>query len=110
PPSAVSSAQMWLAGMTKSLPFLKGLDLNPQVVSSAEGKGSTFGIGYTYDREFDPFGNSSVSDLSVSLHSDGTFLADPRDIPHNVFTHSLKLSWVNIWPPAMAPSSSVADQ
>src|SRR5205814_1345303 len=55
------------------------------------------------------FPNSVVGDLDLSLHSDGLFLADRKTIPHNVFTHSLKLTWIDILPPKLGGSSPQAD-
>jgi len=105
----VSPFQAWTAGLTKSLPFLQGLEINPAFVSSPDGKGSTFGISYKYNRNLSAFPNSLVGDLDLSLHSDGLFLADPKTIPHNVFTHSLKLTWIDILPPKIGGSNAQAE-
>ncbi len=116
PTSSSSSAfdvpspfQVWMADVTKTLPFLQGLEINPQFVTSPDNKGSTFGISYQYNRDIVAFPNSLVGDLGVSLHSDGLFLADRKTIPHNVFTHSIRFSWIDILPPKLGASSALAD-
>ena len=118
PPAAPASAfdadplKEWVsietARLTKAIPFLEGLDIKPQIISAADGKGSTFGLGYNYDRELVGFSNSLAGDLSVKFHSDGIYLADPKSIPNNVFTHSLKLTWIDILPPKFDSTDSQA--
>ena len=98
----------WVAKLTKALPPLEGLDINPQMVSATDGKGATFGLGYKYDRDLVAFPNSLAGDLSLKVHSDGIYLADAKSIPNNVFTHSLTLNWIDILPPTFTVTNNQA--
>jgi hypothetical protein len=96
------------ARLVKAFPPLKGLEINPQIVSAANGKGSTFGLSYKYNRDLIPFPDSISSDFSLSLHSEGLYALDPKSVNNNVFTHSLKLSWIDIVPPRKGGESKVS--
>jgi len=78
--------------------IIKGLQIEPKVISATDGSGTTFGLEYKYDREAKRSSLNDKTDISFSLHSEGVIGAD-NDVNYNhLLTHGLRFSVIDIFP------------
>jgi len=93
------------------LSFAQGLEINPKVVTeTGGGSGTTVGLDYKFDRgtTLMAIGPADATDVAFAFKSSGTILAEPDKIPNNLFTHTLRLSLINLWPSDSVPDDSAA--
>lgn len=90
--------------------FAQGLEINPKIVTATGGAGTTVGIDYKFERgtTLTSIGNANETDVAFSFLSSGLILADASKAPNNVFTHTLRLSVINLWPGIDIPDGSAA--
>src|SRR6266550_3794010 len=92
--------------LAELLGLAQGLEINPKVITATDGKGTTIGISYKYERELKRAVFHRDTDLAFSLHSSGLFVADESKVPNHVFTHGLRLSLIDLWPAEPAEDSA----
>jgi hypothetical protein len=78
----------------------RGLEINPKVVTATGGNGTTVGIDYKFERglSLETIGSRKETDVAFAFKSGGLILAEPAKTPNNTFTHTLRLSLINLWP------------
>jgi hypothetical protein len=84
--------------LQKVLGFAKGLEINPKVIAETEGKGTTVGLQYKYDRQITQGGFFKQTDVELRVHSEGLIVAQHEKSPNRLLTHGLRLSVIDLWP------------
>ncbi len=80
---------------------VKGLEINPKLITGTDGENTTFGVEYKFAREIRPRNLGLVSDdteLGISLHSEGLIVADEQKSPNQLIAHTFRLSAIDLLP------------
>lgn len=111
-PSASTAAPVADKGLNLAelFSFARGLEINPKVVTATDGNGTTVGLDYKFERgqTLNSTGSKKETDVAFAFKSSGLILAEPAKAPNNVFTHTLRLSLINLWPNENIPGDSAA--
>ena len=105
PASARESATGLLNGL---LGFAHGLEINPKLITPLDGEGTSIGVEYKYENGLKRYALRGDRDVALSLLSQGLVAVDPDRVPNDVFTHSLRLSVIDLWPRQPAVDSAAA--
>ncbi len=105
PASARESATGLLNGL---LGFAQGLEINPKLITPLDGEGTSIGVEYKYENGLKRYALRGDRDIALSLLSQGLVAVDPDRVPNDVFTHSVRLSVIDLWPRQPAVDSAAA--
>jgi hypothetical protein len=107
PPQGASGSNIGLP-IGAFLSLARGLEINPKIISATDGNGTTVGLDYKYDRELMRSAVHRDTDLLFSFKSSGLILAEASKVPNNMFTHTLRLSLIDLLPRNDSDDSAAA--